>query len=284
MHRRTSRALGALFAALVVIGCDRAGEPIGSTDETAADAAAEANTEANAEADMETSEVGAGSVQAFGQAHGGKRAYTTEFHLDRCDFQTEGRNPYFILEPGYTLKLAGESDGENVELRITVLDETIEVGGVETRIVEERETADGELTEVSRNYFAFCPENGSVFYFGEDVDIYEDGEIVSHEGAWRHGVDGARAGLIMPGLPLLGARFFQEIAPEVALDRAIVVALDAEVRTPAGTFRDALATLETTPLEPSARELKFYAVDVGLVRDADLRLVSHGFSAATARR
>ena len=68
------------------------------------------------------------------------------------------------------------------------------VDGVETRVVEEYETEDGELIEISRNYFAFCTETGSIFYFGEDVDIYEDGEIVSHDGAWLAGVDGAEAG------------------------------------------------------------------------------------------
>jgi hypothetical protein len=35
-----------------------------------------------------------------------------------------------------------------------VLDETKTVDGVETRIVEERETVNGKPIEVSRNYFA----------------------------------------------------------------------------------------------------------------------------------
>jgi hypothetical protein len=35
-----------------------------------------------------------------------------------------------------------------------------------------------------------------------------------------HGSDNARAGIIMPGTPLLGSRYYQEIAPEVALDKA----------------------------------------------------------------
>ena len=44
------------------------------------------------------------------------------------------------------------------------------------------------------------------------IVIVEDGRIVSHEGAWRAGVDGAQPGLIMPGTFLLGSRYFQEIA------------------------------------------------------------------------
>ena len=54
-------------------------------------------------------------------------------------------------------------------------------------MVEERETEDGELVEVSRNFFAICEETNSVFYFGEEVDDDEDGEIVGHEGAWLAG-------------------------------------------------------------------------------------------------
>lgn len=147
-------------------------------------------------------------------------AFTRNFRLWACDFETTGDNPFFPLLPGLTTFLEGEDDGERLRLRIKVLHRTAVVGGVRTRVVEEREHINGELVEVSRNFFAHCRQNGSVFYFGEEVDIYEDGRIVSHEGAWRHGEGGARAGIIMPGLPLIGARYFQEIAPGVALDRA----------------------------------------------------------------
>jgi hypothetical protein len=33
---------------------------------------------------------------------------------------------------------------------------------------------------------------------------------------------------------------------------------------------------ETTPLEPSAREFKYYAEGVGLIQDADLKLEEYG--------
>jgi hypothetical protein len=87
----------------------------------------------------------------------------------------------------------------------TVLNETKTVDGVECRVVEERETKDGKLVEVSRNYFAIGKRTNSVYYFGEDVDIYKDDKVVSHEGAWLAGKNGARFGLMMPGLPLLSS-------------------------------------------------------------------------------
>ena len=210
---------------------------------------------------------------AAAPAAAGANAFTRDFRLEDCDFQTTGDNPFFPLQPGLTTFLEGEEEGERLQLRIKVLHQTTVVGGVRTRIVEEREHVDGELVEISRNYFAHCRQNGSVFYFGEAVDIYEDGEIVSHEGAWRHGENGARAGVIMPGLPLIGARYFQEIAPEVALDRAEVLDVSATVRTPYRRFDRALLTRETTPLEPDDVAEKAYAPGIGLVVDAAARLV-----------
>lgn len=203
--------------------------------------------------------------------------FTESFLLERCRFAAEGRNPFFVLEPGYTQLFRGTEDGVPAELTIRVLGETEVVAGVTTRIVEERHVEDGELVEVSRNFFAICAPTNTVFYFGEEVDIYEDGKIVAHSGAWRHGTDGARAGVFMPGLPLLGARYFQEVAPGVALDRAEIVDLDATGRTPFGRFTGVLVTRETTPLEPGVVEFKTYALDVGLITDGDLLLVRAGF-------
>jgi hypothetical protein len=203
--------------------------------------------------------------------------FTDTFLTAQCTFSDTGSNPYLILEPGYTQRLEGMDDGEVVTLLITVLPDTLMVDGVETRVVEERETVDGVLEEVSLNYMAICEESGSVFYFGEDVDNYEDGVVVNHDGSWRSGVDGARFGLLMPGIVLLGARWFQEIAPGVALDRAEVVSLTASIDTPAGSFQNALRIKETNPLEKGGKEFKLYAPGVGLLQDEKLLLVEYGF-------
>jgi hypothetical protein len=205
------------------------------------------------------------------------KLFTDEFHLDECTFSSTGSNLYFVLEPGFQTTFVGEENKELVELTITVLNDTLMVGDVETRVVEEVELHDGELAEVSRNYFAICTETNSVFYFGEDVDIYEEGEIVSHEGSWLAFSNGAEPGLIMPGIVLLGARYYQEVALPVAADRAVIVALDETVETPAGTFDNCIETFETTPLEPFAKETKFYAPEIGLVKDGPLEFTTAGF-------
>jgi hypothetical protein len=209
-------------------------------------------------------------------------AFTTDFRLEECRFSHTGGNAYFRLDGGRQLIFEGEDEGELLELWITVLDETrwidFETAGgatlwVKTRVVEEREWVDDELVEISRNFFARCRETSDVYYFGEDVDIYEDGEIVSHEGAWLAGVDEAQPGLIMPGTFLLGSRYDQETAPDVAMDRAEHVAMGLEIEVPAGIFDDCVEVLETTPLDPDEESTKVYCPGIGLVIDDEAELV-----------
>ncbi len=219
------------------------------------------------------SAAGSGSILA-----GKAREFTTQFGVQDCTFSTTGRNPYFILEPGHRLVLKGVEDQEEVEVWITVLPEkqgiTLPgVGHIMTRVVEEREWVDGELDEVSRNFFAICDQTNNVLYFGEDVDNYEDGEVANHDGGWRAGVNGAAPGLIMPGTFLLGSRYFQEIAPGVALDRAENVKMGLTVDVPAGHFTNAVKVVETSPLEPNSQSIKLYAPGVGLIVDETLKLV-----------
>jgi hypothetical protein len=206
------------------------------------------------------------------EINGDGREWTADFFVDKSELTSAGRNPFFILEPGFQLVLEGGKE----RLTITVLEETKTVDGVETRVVEERETKDGKPVEVSRNYFAISKRTNSVFYFGESVDIYEGDKVTSHEGAWLSGVNGARFGLMMPGEVLLKARHYQEIAPKKAMDRAEIVGLRETLKTPAGIFRNCLKVEETTPLEPETKEYKYYARGIGLIQDGSLKLVKYG--------
>ena len=96
---------------------------------------------------------------------------------------------------------------------------------------------------------------------------------MSHDGAWLAGRGGAKPGLIMPGTFLLGSRYFQEVAPGVALDRAEHTAQGFPVQTDAGNFKGCVEVTETTPLEPGSESVKVYCPGVGLVMDGDLELV-----------
>jgi hypothetical protein len=200
------------------------------------------------------------------------RSWIKDFPLEPDELTSIGRNPYFILEPGYVLVL----EAGNKRLTITVLNETRRIDNVETRIVEERETDNGRPVEISRNYFAISKRTNNVYYFGEEVDIYKGGKVSSHEGAWMAGVNGAHFGLAMPGTPALKARYYQEVAAGVAMDRAEIISLGESLSTPAGVFRDVLKVVETSPLERGAAEAKYYAPAVGLLQDGSLKLVKYG--------
>lgn len=198
--------------------------------------------------------------------------WVSTFPVAPGELSPTGRNAYFILEPGYQLVLERGSE----RLTVTVLADTRTIAGVETRVVEERETKGGNLVEVSRNYFSFHVATGDMYYFGEEVDIYRGGRVVNHEGAWLAGTGGARFGLMMPGRPVVGAKYYQELAPGLAMDRAEITGLDESVTTPAGTFTGCLKIRETTPLEPGEAEYKYFAPGIGLIQDGSLRLVRKG--------
>ncbi|MFZ0343816.1 MAG: hypothetical protein WAL24_01540 [Nitrososphaeraceae archaeon] len=201
--------------------------------------------------------------------------WLSSFDLENCNFASTGESSYFILKPGYQVTLEGEEDGEELQLAMTVLDETKIVNGIETRVVEEKETEGSNLVEISRNYFALCKPTNNAIYFGEDVDIYEDGEIVSHEGAWLAGQNGSKAGMIMPEKVEVGLKYYQEIAPGVAEDKAEIVSVNDTLNTPAGTFGQVLKTEETNPLKPDEKEFKFYAPGLGLIQEEAIKLVNY---------
>jgi len=180
-------------------------------------------------------------------------------------------NRFFVLKPGYELVL----EGGNEKVVMTVLDETKQIGETTTQIVEEREEKDGELAEVSRNYYAVSEKTGDVWYFGEDVQILKDGKVVSNSGSWRAGEKDAKPGLMMPGAPSHGLKYSQENAPGEAMDRVEIVGMDETIKTPAGTFTQCVKTEETSALRPEEKSIKTYAPGIGLVQDKDLLLTRY---------
>ena len=169
----------------------------------------------------------------------------------------------------------GEEDGEELQLVMTVLNETKVVNGIETRIVEEKETEGGKLVEGSRNNFAICRPSNNAIYFGENVDMYDNGKVQNHEGSWLAGQNEAKAGLIMPGKVEVSMKYYQEIAPGVAEDRAEIVSVTDVLETPAGVFKQVLKTEETNPLKPDEKEYKFYAPGIGLIQDEAIKLIKY---------
>lgn len=198
---------------------------------------------------------------------------------DTSTFTVDIDNPFFPLPEGHRVVLEGEEGGGHLLVRITALDDTETVAGIETRVVEEYEAKSGQVVEVSRNFFAQA-QDGTVCYFGEDVDIYDGaGDVTSHLGAWRAGVDGNRPGIFMPPSPEVGQAFQQEIAPGIAEDQAKVIALGEATEVPAGTFEETVTMRDGSPLDGSTGE-KVYARGIGLIVDGPARLTRYSSPSA----
>jgi hypothetical protein len=212
-------------------------------------------------------------------------------HLELCGphntFTLDIDNPFDPLPVGQRWVYSGQEQGQTIGLRITVLARTepfvFENQTVTTRVVRELEweDADGDgvvdgdefVIEVSLNYYAQT-QDGTVCYFGEDVDIFQEDGTVTHEGAWRADDPGNAAGIFMPANPEVGMKFQQEDAPDVAEDEATIVRSGSRVRVPAGTFTDTITVRDFNPLDGS-KGTKVYARDVGLIRDGPLDLIRY---------
>jgi hypothetical protein len=206
----------------------------------------------------------------FATAHGAPVGAQDE--IDPADFSPTIVNRYFPLSQLGPKVFEGQDTdpdtGETTPTRLesTVLPGTIVVGGVTVTVLEEKAYDDGELVEVAYNYFA-QHENGDVYYFGESVDNYEDGQLKDHAGQWLHGEGGATAGIYIGANPAVGVVYEQELAPGVAEDTSEVLAVGEAVTVPAGAYSDCVRTRDYTPLEPGIEETKWHCGGVGLVKE-----------------
>lgn len=191
-------------------------------------------------------------------------AYTVD--IDPADFVEVIDNPYFFLTPDAKYIYEGETEDGLERIEVEILDEAKEVLGVTTTVVRDSVYLDGELSEDTFDWYAQDKE-GNVWYFGEDSKEYENGEVVSTEGSWQAGVDGALPGIIMYAEPAahLGETYRQEYYQGEAEDMAEVLNLSESESVAYGSFDNLLVIKEWNPLEPGVVEHKYYASGVGLI-------------------
>jgi len=189
---------------------------------------------------------------------------------DPDDFVDTIDNPYLPYEPGTRWVYENTSSEGDERIVVTVTERTRMVQGVRATVVRDTVTdEEGNLVEDTYDWFA-QDTAGNVWYFGEDSTSYEDGKA-SKEGSWEAGVDGAQAGIVMLADPRPGDSYQQEYYEGEAEDRAEVLAVDAEVTVPFGSYAEMVKTADTTPLEPDVEELKYYAQGVGFVYEEKVR-------------
>lgn len=182
--------------------------------------------------------------------------------INPMDFSTTINNKYFSLPVGKKMTYeATTKDGpEKVELQIT--NETKVIGGVKTIVYLDTVYLNGQIHEITRDYLA-QHKNGDVWYFGEEVDNYENGKLKDHAGTFIHGVDGAKAGVWMKAEQKVGDSYRQEFYKGKAEDMRDVVAVGLTVTTKLATYTECVKVYDWTPLDKKSREHKYYCPGVG---------------------
>jgi hypothetical protein len=235
---------------------------------------------------LPSSERSACLEQAVEDLHDGLQECEAEFHKRRevCDLLGGGiydpaidpsrfvrsiDNPHMPLVPGTTLVYEGQTAKGLAHDEFHVLPDTREILGVTCTTVHDTTTLDGQLSEDTLDWFA-QDVDGNVWYFGENSHIVEDGLVVSLEGSWTAGQDGAKPGIVMHADADVGHLYREEFALGTAEDVARVIAVHQSITVHYGTFADCWKTEGFSALEPAVVENKFFAPGVGSVMEIDL--------------
>ncbi len=185
--------------------------------------------------------------------------------IDPADFTSEIDNPLFPLIPGTRWVYEGPDDAGDIEHKeVVVTSETREVMGVTCVVVHDQMSMDGEVFEDTYDWYA-QDKDGNVWYFGEDTSELEGGKVVTTEGSWEAGQDGALPGIIMKAAPQVGDQYRQEYYEGQAEDMAEVLSVDERTTVPHGSYEGVVETKDWTPLEPGIVEHKYYAPGVGTI-------------------
>lgn len=182
--------------------------------------------------------------------------------ISPADFTTNITNKYTTLPAGKKMIYENKTKDGLEKIEIWVTGETRTVMGVNTLVYFDRVWLNGVLIEDTRDYLAQDLE-GNVWYFGEDVDNYENGQLLDHHGSWLAGVDGAKPGYWMKADPKVGETYRQEYYAGQAEDMATVLSLNERVVVPDGNFTNCLKTNDFSPLDPDLQEHKYYCPQVG---------------------
>ena len=167
----------------------------------------------------------------------------------------------------------GEEGGDRIRFEVTQLPTTrfVEWNGqsIQTRVTHFVAYTNGRLVEVALDFYAQS-DDGSVWYFGEEVDNYEDGVLANHDGSWLAGRDGP-PGMIMPANPRVGDVFRPENIPDLVFEEATVTAVGLTVAGPRGPIAGAIR-IQARLLDGTVEE-KIYAPGYG---EFEARVASFG--------
>lgn len=201
-----------------------------------------------------------GGILAFGQAGVAGEPYNPV--INPKEFTTRIDNKFFYMPVGKKMIYEAKTEDGIERIEISITGEKRRIMGVETLVYLDREYLNGQLVEETKDFIA-QDKNGNVWYFGEDVDNYENGKLKDHAGAWRAGISNAKPGIWIKAKHVVGDSYRQEYLKGKAEDMAKIVAVGQTVVTKAGTFEGCTKTYDWTPLDPESKEHKYYCPKVG---------------------
>jgi hypothetical protein len=192
--------------------------------------------------------------------------------FDASHFTSPQPNAYFPLTVGATWNYASTSKkGGNETNVVTVTSDAKTILGVQVAVVHDVVyIADGSISEDTFDWYA-ADKDGNVWYFGEDTKTYDHGVLVTTEGSWEAGKNGAQPGIIFLAHPEVGDVYQQENSPGIVADMARIIGVGETITVHGVTYENMIETTEWTPIEPGNRAHKFYAPGVGTVLETSTR-------------
>jgi hypothetical protein len=193
-----------------------------------------------------------------------------EFDAAKFSNGADITNRWLPLQPGRRWITDGATieDGTRIPHRITftVTNLTKMIDGVQTVVAYVEDYTEGELVEMEIAFYA-QDDDGTVWYFGEHPEEYDEGEFVAAP-TWIAGVDEAKPGIKMFADPSSHPEtWYQGYAPKVEWsDFGRLDEHQNEDCVSAGCFGDVYRIAESSDGEQGIFQLKSYAKGVGEIR------------------
>jgi len=201
-----------------------------------------------------------------------KRKEDTTYNpvINPSDFVAQIDNQYYPMEPGTKYFYSSETEDGVERNEVYIMHQTKTILGIVCTVVDDKVWLNDSLVEATLDWYA-QDKDGNVWYFGEDSSEYEDGRVVSTEGSWEAGVDGAKPGIVMKANPQVGDSYRQEYLFDEAEDMGEVLSLNETTVVPYGSFTSCLMTKDWSPLETDVVENKYYAPGIGVVLEVTVK-------------
>ena len=186
-----------------------------------------------------------------------------DLNVPKFSHPTKITNPLFPISELRSAVLSGHVEGKPFHTETTLLPVTriVEWNGqrVETLVSQYTAFLGGRIEEVALDKYAQA-DDGSVWYFGEDVYDYRSGDIVSREGTWIAGPEHPPA-MIMPAHPQTGDVYRSENSPGLVFEEVTVRRIRVIVSGPTGRVEGAMIGSELH--SDGTREDKTFAPGYG---------------------